>query len=206
MKRINIIINAILAAAVIALYVIYFMGIGTEKKDGTLTRQAQIGIDPISSIVYINIDSVLNNYDKYYDLQQKWQKKYKTSEAEFQNKQESLQKEVNDFQYKVQRGLITRSDAQQVEQQLYGQQQNLLQLQENLRLELAEQEQVMMRQVLVSIMEYLEEIKAIYGYQYVLGTNFGGNILYANDSLNITDDVVEGLNADYKAEREQTGK
>jgi outer membrane protein len=32
----------------------------------------------------------------------------------------------------------------------------------------------------------------------VLGTSFGGNVLYANDSLDITQNIITGLNEEYK--------
>ena len=44
----------------------------------------------------------------------------------------AYQKDVNDYQYKAQRGLITRSDAQSIEQQLYAKQQDLVKLQQDL--------------------------------------------------------------------------
>jgi outer membrane protein len=47
-------------------------------------------------------------------------------------------------------------------------------------------------------MEYLRENSAQYNYKYVLGTSFGGNILYANDSLDITGNIVKGLNEKYQ--------
>ncbi len=56
----------------------------------------------------------------------------------------------------------------------------------------------MNRQVINAIMEYLRENSAQYNYKYVLGTSFGGNILYANDSLDITGNIVKGLNEKYQ--------
>jgi hypothetical protein len=37
----------------------------------------------------------------------------------------------------------------------------------------------------------------------VLGTSFGGNILYANDSLDITSNVVKGLNEKYQQDKKK---
>jgi len=47
-------------------------------------------------------------------------------------------------------------------------------------------------------MKYLDSNSAQYNYRYVLGASFGGNVLYANDSLDITQQVIEGLNAEYQ--------
>jgi outer membrane protein len=113
-------------------------------------------------------------------------------------KQESYQKDVNDYQYKVQRGLITRADAQGIEQQLYTKQQDLLKLQQDLTAEINEKQVVMNRQVINAIMEYMKENHAQFNYKYVLGASFGGNVLYASDSLDITKNIVLGLNEKYK--------
>jgi outer membrane protein len=161
-------------------------------------------IDSAKGIVYVNIDTVLNNYDFYFDLQQKLQDNLKTSQAQLDTKQKSYQKDAQNFQYKVDRGLITRSEAAKLQQDLANQEQSLVQLQNDLRSQLADQQQVAYRQVLNSIMEYLTELQSVHRYKYVMGTSFGGNILYADKNLDITKSVIKGLNEKYKKEREKT--
>jgi outer membrane protein len=204
MKKLPLILNIVCLIAVGLLYILTFIGKSGEKS-GPVQEENKVitGLDISSnSIVYINIDTVVSNYDLYFDLKQTFEKKYKTSEAELASKEKAYKKEVEDYQYKVQRGLVTRSDAQKLEQQLLGQQQNLLKLQDNLRLELAEEEQVMLRQVLNSIMVYLGELQSKYKYQFVFGTTtIGGNVLYADKRLDITHEVIRGLNEKYKQKR-----
>ena len=67
---------------------------------------------------------------------------------------------------------------------------------------LAEEEQVMNRQVLNSIMDYLKEYNKDHGYHYVLSNAFGGPLLYSNETLNITQDVLSGLNETYQNDDE----
>ncbi len=106
------------------------------------------------------------------DLTDELQNKLSASETEFQDKQKSYQNDVNDYQYKAQRGLITRSEAQTIEQQLYAKQQNLVQLQQQLSQDLNEKQTVMNRQVINAIMEYLKQNSSQLNYKYVLGTSF----------------------------------
>jgi outer membrane protein len=204
MKRLPLILSVICLIAVGLLYILNF-AVKTEKDiiTGQADKEgpAQLDISP-NAIAYINIDTVVNNYDFYYDLKQKFEKKYKTSEAELSSREKSYKKEVEDYQYKIQRGLVTRSEAQKLEQEILNEQQNLLRLQEDLRLELAEEEQVMLRQVLNSIMVYLEELQSEYKYQFVFGTTaIGGNVLYADKELDITRQVIKGLNERYRQEK-----
>jgi len=203
MKRLPLILNIVLAVAVVALYVLYFTGPGSPKKnasfDGLPAGSANGG-----SIFYVQIDSVLSQFDMATDLSGELQSKFSASESEFQAKQKAYQDDVNDYQYKAQRGLITRSEAQAAEQELYAKQQNLVKLQQDLSQDLQEKQTVMNRQVINAIMEYLKQNSAQLNYKYVLGTSFGGNILYANDSLDITTNIIKGLNEDYQANKKKS--
>jgi outer membrane protein len=205
MKRLPLILNIVLALAVVALYVLYFTGIGSPKKKSTF-EGLPAGSGNGGSIFYVQIDTVLSHFNMATDLSGELQTKFNASEAEFQAKQKAYQNDVNDYQYKAQRGLVTRSEAQTTEQELYAKQQNLAKLQQDLTQELQEKQTVMNRQVINAIMEYLKKNSAQLNYKYVLGTSFGGNILYANDSLDITRNIIQGLNQNYKETKEKTKK
>lgn len=201
MKKISLVLNIVLAVAVIALYILHFTGIGAAK-GSKAGNQISTGIGSGNDIFYVQIDSVISNFDMAKDLSGQLESKFNSSDAALKSKQDAYQKDVTDYQYKAQRGLITRSDAQNLEQQLYVKQQDLLKLQQNLSDEINEQQVVMNRQVINAIMEYMKENSVTYNYKYVLGTSFGGNILYANDSLDITKNITAGLNEKYKKEKQ----
>lgn len=203
MKKVSLIINAVLILAVAALYVLHFTGKPktTEEKDEPAVIGSTI---PVSSgIAYINFDTLLLNYDMYHDLRSKLVDKQQSSEAELASESQQFEKEAADFQDKIQKGLVTRSRAQELEQQLLAEQQRLSQLRDDLSLELMEEEQVMNRQLLYNIIEFIEEFNKKYNYQFVLSNTLGGALLYANDSLDITDEVLKGLNDKYNEEKEQ---
>ena len=202
MKNLSLIINAILFAALLVLYILFFK---SQKSSPTNDISSSPEITKAMNeggIVYINIDSVLNNYNMYIDLQAELQSKIKASEDQLANQEKALKKEEQDFQYKVDRQLVTRSEANDIQQTLMKKEQDLYQLQGNLQSKLAEDQQVAQRKVLNSIMEYLESLESHKNYKFVLGTTFGGNILYANKDLNITHEVVKGINERYKGTKE----
>ena len=202
MKRLPLILNIVLAVAVVALYVLYFTGIGSPKKKSAF-EGLPAGSANGGSIFYVQIDSVLSHFNMATDLSGELQTKFNASEAEFQAKQKAYQNDVNDYQYKAQRGLITRSEAQTAEQELYAKQQNLQKLQQDLSQDLQEKQTVMNRQVINAIMEYMKEKSGLFKYKYVLGTSFGGNVLYANDSLDITQNIIKGLNEKYLKDKKK---
>ena len=194
MKKFSLILNIVLAVAVIALYILHFTGIGTSKNHEMTNNM------PVTSgngIFYVQIDSVIAKFNMAKDLLGELETKYNASDATLKSREENLRREMNDYQNKVQKGLLTRSEMQTTEQQLYAKQQDLVKLQQDLTGEINEKQAVMNRQVIDAIMAYMKENSTSFNYKYVLGTSFGVNILYANDSLDITDKIIEGLNENY---------
>jgi outer membrane protein len=198
MKNISLILNAVLLAAVIVLYIFAFPWKKTAKPSDSA---ADVPAIPVAEggIVYVNIDTVLSKYNMYTDITNDLQSKLQVSEGQLAAKEKMLRKEMEDFQYKIDRGLITRAEAATVQQELVKKEQDFYQLQNNLQMQLTEEQGVAQRKVINSLMEYLKSLENSdqYHYQYILGTTFGGNILYANENLNISDIVVKGLNTEY---------
>jgi outer membrane protein len=206
MKKLPLILSAASILAVAVLYILFFTSGKKTVKSGSDLKLSDEGAVS-GEIVYINLDSVLNKYTMYVDYKDELERKAKISEAELSSKQKTYQKDVSDYQYKSDRGLITRSEAQQIEQRLYGQQQNLLKLQQDLQTELAEQQQVRIDLVLKSIMDYLKEIQPEYNYKYVFANQSnGGSIFYGSEKLDITNDVIQGLNEKYNRVKETPKK
>ena len=197
MKKGQLIINIILAAAIAGLFVLHFMSNGQSTGSETgITDKAAISGD--GTIAYIQMDSLINNYDFFHDLRLKFQDKQKTSEAELASKSKKFETEYNDFQYKASKGLITRSTAQQMQQDLAVEEQNILRLRDQLTMELAEEEQVMQRQIFEQITQFLKEYNQDKKYEYIFSYTFGGNILYTDEALDITQEVITGINQHYK--------
>jgi outer membrane protein len=127
--------------------------------------------------------------------------KQKKAEAELNSKGKLYEKNVKDYQDKVSKGLVTRATAAEMEQSLVQQQQELVSLKDNLQSNLMEEEQVMNRQIIDYITTYLDENKADYNYQYILGKSFGSVVLYGDSGLDITRKVLDALNLKYKGEK-----
>jgi len=201
MKKLQLTVNIVLGIAVLALFILFFTArnSGSGNSESLFSYPEEAGD---SRIVYVQIDSVIANYEMAIDMADDLDQSLQTSENRFLTQQQTYQSEVNDYQDKYNRGLLTRTEATNIEQQLYVKQQELLQLQQELSDELAEKQAVMNNQLVDAIMQFLNNNRDRYNYTYVLGTSFGGNILYANDSLDITADVIEGLNEEYREQLE----
>ena len=70
-----------------------------------------------------------------------------------------------EYQEKSQKGLLLRSEAAKIEQQLGADQQNLMRLSESMQGQLAEESQVVNRKLLNNIVDYLKEYNKNGKYQ-----------------------------------------
>jgi len=155
----------------------------------------------VSGIVFVELDSVIANFDMAKDLATELETKTKNSEAELTAKSQSFDRDVRDYQNKAQKGLITRATAAEMEQTLAQQQQTLINLRDQMAYNLNEEGMVAQRQVLEYINLYLAEYNAEHGYQYILAKQFPGPVLYSDSTLDITAGVIAGLNSKYNAEK-----
>jgi len=200
MKKPSLIINIVLAVAVAVLYVLHFMQI----KEAPQEKHQMTSPGPVGEVtaVYVNLDTLLNNLDLYFDMQNKLAAKQKESQVQLDNRTKTFESSVKDLEEKMQKGLITRSNAMKMQENLQVEQQNIMKMRENLTYKLAEEEQVMTRNVMNEIVEYVKEYNKDKNYQFVINTMFGGTLLYGNDNLNITQDIIDGMNARFSKEKE----
>jgi outer membrane protein len=195
MKNLSLILTGVLFVAVAGLYFLHFSGTKKTSKTATVTESSAQGI------AYINIDSVIFKFNMFTDKREDLMTKQKSAEAELNSKGSQYEKGVRDYQEKVQKGLVTRATAAEMEQALMQQQQELVNLKDKLQSNLMEEEQVMNRQIIEYITKYLEENKAEFNYQFVLGKSFGSVILYGDPGQDITQKVLDAINKKYQSEK-----
>ncbi len=158
MKKLSVILNVVLLAAVAVIYVLHFTG--GKKSNKTNNNEGNVPVEVTSSgIAYVNIDTVIFKFDMFKDKRDLLVEKQKSSENELTTKGQSYEKGVLDYQNKASKGLITRATAEEMQQSLMQQQQALVELRDQLSYDLAEEEQVMNRQVLEYITTYLDSSK-----------------------------------------------
>lgn len=197
MKKTSLVVSIVLALAVVLLYILHFTGVPKmENRNNEHSESGEVFSGEIA-IAWVNIDTILNSYNMYFDIQQELETKGRKMETDMTTRTRAFEKQMIDFQDKVQKGLVTRSTAQQMQQDLAAKEQELYQFRDELRMKFSEEEQVMLRRIQHSITEYLKIYNQEKGFQIILSSTFGGPLLYGNPSIEITKDVIEGLNEEY---------
>ena len=196
MKNINYIINGVLALAVVILFVLQFTG---KKESGvTKTFTAEESASGLLPIAYVNVDSLLLNYNYSKDLNEIIIKKQENSRASVNQKLRSLQTEMQDFQRKVENNaFLTRERAEQEQARLMKKQQELQDFDNRLAQELVSEQQRLNEQLRDTLVSQLRVYNKDKGYQVILSNTIGDNILLAGDAYDITKEVIEYLNKNY---------
>ncbi len=194
MKNLSIVLNVLLLIAVIVLYILHFSGNGksTSNQGGTATVNAD------AKIVYINMDTLLNNYTQSRELNEAFLKKLEANRTELNIKVKNFDREAAEFRNKVENnGFMTRERAEQAQMDLMIKQQNLQKLQQEMT-ENAQREQMEInRKLYDAITNFLTEYNKAKGFQLILSTTLGGNVLFAQEGFDITNEVVSQLNEQY---------
>jgi outer membrane protein len=204
MKKIHIIAEVILFLLVIVLFVLHFTAKSSHRSSGSGNTSTAASID--GGIAYVNLDTVVAKYKMTIELTAELQKKGQQFDAELSTKSKNFQSGVQDLQYKAQRGLEVRSKLEEMQQQLAAEEQNIYKLRDSYAQQLQEENSVMLRKVLNSIMDYMKVYTKDKNIQFILGNSFDGKILYANQTLDITQDVLNGLNEQYKPDKSKESK
>lgn len=176
--------------------------VACNKDAGSDATKAQ----PAGRIVYVNTDTLLNNYDYYKDVVKEFQNKQFQLENELQRKGQSFQNEVALFQRRVQAGGMSQEQAQTTQQQLAQKEQNLMMYRDNAANNLAVEQGQKTDELLTKIQEYLAKYNSGDKYDMVIGYSKGGGVLYAKEDLDITQDVLKGLNEDYAKTKKPASK
>ena len=156
------------------------------------------------AIVYFNLDTILNDYDMANDLRSVVETKVNSINQEVTRRRNKIEKDIKAFSDKLNKGLLTQSVAQTQNQKLVEQQQNFETYAGQKQQEILEEQQVMMNQIADAINNYITEFNADGKYAMIIATQ--GDILStpvvaADPALDITDILLEGLNAAYVKEK-----
>ena len=194
MKNLSIGLNVLLLIAVIVLYILHFSGNGksTSNQGGTATVNAD------AKIVYINMDTLLNNYTQSRELNEAFLKKLEANRTELNIKVKNFDREAAEFRNKVENnGFMTRERAEQAQMDLMIKQQNLQKLQQEMTKNAQREQMEINRKLYDAITNFLTEYNKAKGFQLILSTTLGGNVLFAQEGFDITNEVVSQLNEQY---------
>ena len=195
MKKIKFILNGFMA---LAFGLMFAQCAGNNNAASVSAPAAGAAGSSNMKIAFVEIDSLLTKYNFWNDLTEQMIKKEENIRTTLNEKGKKLEREAAEFQRKYENnGFVSPERAQQEYQRIQKQQQELQELQQKLTGELAAENQKNSLELRDSINSFLQVYNQTKGYDLIISNTAFDNLLYGNPAYNITNEIVEGLNARY---------
>lgn len=144
---------------------------------------------------YVDLDSVLSKYNLAKDYNEEMLRMQNNMENEVKRHENSIQSFANTMQNKMQNnGYLSEASYKQDQQKIAGMQQTAQKTVANLQNNYQNAAMQAQKTVNDSIEAFIKEYNAKRGYDAIF---FKAATLYINPALDITQEVIEGLNARY---------
>ena len=177
----------------------------TQAADSTQTSA------PKGAIVYIDMTKLMAEYDMANDLRAVVETKVSEIQAEITRRETNLANAVAKYQEKMQKGLMTRSVAEVEAEKLQRQEIDFNNYANQKNNEINEELLVMNNQINDAIVTFVQKYNEEKQYAMILLSQgdvegdgvvtLAAPVLTADPSLDITDEVLAGLNEEYIASK-----
>ena len=195
MKNTSLFLSALSLIAVVTLGVLYFTKDGKKAENSEAEQTAATA--EAGDIVYIDLDRILTDYDMANDLRSVVETKVENIQAEINRRGQKLEKQVTEYQEKLQKGLMTRSVAEMQGQKLQQEEIDFNNYAAQKQQEINEEQVVMMNQLGDAIQTFITKYNEEKQYAMILTNSGGAPVIAADAALDITDEVLAGLNEEY---------
>lgn len=193
MKNFSLIFNVILLVLVAYLFYLHF-----STSSGTIEKSSHAGKDSSThhgnKIAYLDLDSLQNNYEYYKKIKLEFDRKQAASNEEITNMQKRYQNRAMQLQQKG--PTMNQQEQESAMKEINQMQQELQAKKQSLDNELFNYNSKMKEDILTRIQNYLKLYNIDGRYDYILSYE-PGFMFYKDSALNITRDVIKGLNEQY---------
>ncbi|MEP7232678.1 MAG: OmpH family outer membrane protein [Ginsengibacter sp.] len=193
MKNILLVVNIILLFLVGFLYYLYFNG---NKKSALQNIPSAVAHheSETARVAYIDLDSLQNNYAYYKKIKVEFEKKQEAANNEITGLQKKYQTRAMQLQQKG--PTMNQQEQESAMQEMNKMQQDLQAKKQSIDNDLYNTNSKMKEDILSRIQNYLKEYNKNGKYSYIFSYE-PGFMFYKDSTLNITPDVIAGLNELY---------
>ena len=180
-----------------------FFNACTPKSGSTETSSSSTTtVSGGARIAYVNIDSLEEHYELLKSRREDFKKRQEQMEAELQQSYQQMQNKGQEIQKKVQAQSISQSEYQAAEKEILRMQQSLESRKQSLTETLMKEQEEFNKDLKKRLDAYLETYNKDKHYDFILSYSSAGGspIMYANKQLEITKDVIAGMNGTSKSD------
>lgn len=170
------------------------------KGTAVIVANQEAAVKPAgNSIAYVEVDSLLTQYEYCIKEKASLEAKSKQYEAQINAKMVQLQKATAEFQQKVQSGAFTsQAQGEAAQQRLVRLQQGGAKLQQEAQQKMLKAQEKFNKTLRDSVQSFLKDYNKDMHFDMIISKQ-GDNVLYANEKLDITREVVNGMNKRYQS-------
>lgn len=150
------------------------------------------------NIVYVDSNKLVNGYQGMLDARKVYQQKAATWKANIDTLAREVQRQIMDYEKQVSR--MTPREKQLSQELIKTKQKQLYDYQQAMNTQAQQEDNKMTEEVIAQINAFIKQYGQQNGYTIILAATEYGNIAFADESLDITDKVLEGLNRQYKGQ------
>lgn len=191
MKNLPLILNIVLFALVGHLYYLNLKNAKPAENQVIAPHSPATGG---AHIAYVNGDTLDAQYEWLKEQKAAIEQRMANAEKSLSTKEEALMKDAAALQQKFQEGNMTQAEAEKQQSVLMQRGAKLEEEKARLGKSLGEDQKKAFNDLYANVEAKLKTLSAQIGYDYILSYSRGGPILLANDSLDITKQVLELLN------------
>jgi len=191
-------VNFAVLSGLVVLYILFFVQKSNKSNSVAIPAAASYVKEGGLKIAFVNSDSIKEHYQLVKDLQKNLETRFAQYDGEISRKQQVLEQQAQDLQKKYEARQISAEEAQRADEQLQAEGRKVYELNQNYSNKMAEEEGKLNKVFIDSIYNFLKRYNANNTFDYILGYSKGGGILFAKDTLDITKEVLENLNSEYR--------
>ncbi len=168
--------------------------------DSSATAATPTAVQPMKTdeikIGFVMADTVLEKFSYYQKVKASLTAKGTKLEKDMEARALAIQKEYQGYQQRGQS--MSPKELQEAEMSLMKKQQDLEDFRTKQTAALMKEEEALNKDLQKKIEKYLDTYAAENGYTFILSKHIGGSLLFGKKELDITKDVINGLNASIK--------
>lgn len=207
MKNTATVLSALSLIGVLILFGMHFSGKKTnEPVQGAKTSSATEMVNGAGRIAYVNIDTLEAHYEYLKNKKDQFKKRQQDVDAELQRSAQQIQNDYMNVQKKAQANTLTQSEYEAAEKRLTQMQQSLETRKQVLTEQLLKEQDDFNKDLQLRLDKFLEGYNQDKHFDYILSYSQGGSILFTNKELDITNDVIKGMNQAAKQNSDTTKK
>lgn len=199
MKNVLLVWNIVLTAL---LGYLLYQQCGGKKTGGAASTANLAKKDSLAAfrIAYFDYDSLDNGYEKIKDIKERLTRQEESNAAEFQRLDQRYVNRLKQLQEKAQKEGMSQQQQEAAGMELEKLRQDNEKLKADISEKYGELTMNLRREVQQAIENFLKEYNTGKKYSYIISYE-PGLFYYRDSSMNITADVVEGLNRKYREEK-----